>query len=77
MTDDAYAVCRHIQHYQAKNGYAPEPEMCHCSIAFIGQLVRNGVVEVLPLYEGGPPVKVWLTEKGLRMANTERKAARR
>ena len=73
MTDDAYAVCRYIRHYHQKNGYAPTPEMCHCSIAFIGQLVRNGVVEVRPLYEGGPLVKVVLTEKGQRMANTERR----
>jgi hypothetical protein len=74
MTDDAYAVCRHIQHYYSKNGYAPAPEMLHCSIAFLGQLITNGVVEMLPLYESGPLVKVVLTDKGLRMANTERKA---
>lgn len=69
MTDDAYAVCRYVRHYHAKNGYAPNREMCGCSSEFFDQLVENGVIEVLPLYEGGPPVGVVLTEKGARMAN--------
>jgi hypothetical protein len=34
----------------------------------IRQLTVNGVVDVLPLYDEGPPVGVVLTDKGLRMA---------
>jgi len=73
MTNDAYEVCRHIRHYTQKNDYAPARTMCGCSEGFLDQLVTNGVVEVLPLYEGGPPVKVVLTEKGFRMATSERR----
>jgi len=72
MTTDAYAVCRYIRHYHEKNDYAPARTMCGCSEEFLDQLVTNGVVEVLPLYEGGPPVKVVLTEKGARMADKRR-----
>jgi len=65
---DAYAVCRYVRHYLTKNGYAPSRGMCGCSVEFVDQLAANGVVEVLSLYEGGPPIKVVLTEKGQRMA---------
>ena len=69
---DPYEVCRYIRHYRQKNGYAPRRGECGCSEAFIDQLVENGIVEVLPLYEGGPPVGVVLTEKGARMAEGRR-----
>lgn len=73
MTDDAYEVCRYVQHYTRKNVYAPKRTQIGCSEAFLDQLVANGVIEVLPLYKGGPAICVVLTEKGRRMAATERK----
>lgn len=73
---DAYEVCRYVRHYRAKNGYAPSREELGCAPDFIDQLVANGIVELCPLYAGGPPVKVVLTEKGYRMAAAERKGGR-
>lgn len=65
MTDDAYEVCRYVRHYHAKNGYAPTRKMCMCSSEFIDQLVANDVVKL-------DAEEVFLTDKGLRMATTER-----
>jgi hypothetical protein len=73
VTDDAYKVCRYVQHYYAKNGYLPGRGECGCSAEFMDQLIVNGVVELIPLYEGGPLVKVILTEKGSRMADQRRR----
>jgi hypothetical protein len=70
-TNDAYDVCRYVQHYWRKNGYGPDTT--GLEPFFVEQLVQNGIIEVLPLYEGGPPVAMVLTEKGTRMANTERR----
>lgn len=67
-----YEVCRYIRHYREKNGYAPGRRECICSEAYLDQLIENGVVKVLPLYEGGPPVGVVLTEKGAQMAERRR-----
>jgi hypothetical protein len=77
VTPDPYEICRHIRHYYQKNNYAPKrDEVEHwCGGAeFFEQLVKNDVVEVLPIAEGGPPVAVVLTEKGFRMATVERRA---
>lgn len=70
---NAYEVCRYVRHYQEKNGYAPGREMLSTPALFLEQLVANGIIEVLPLYEGGAPIRVVLTEKGLRMANADRR----
>lgn len=69
---DPYEVCRHVRHYQAKNGYAPVRSMLGCEDAFIDQLVKNGILELVPNREGGPKIYVVLTDKGLRMAQAKR-----
>lgn len=62
-------LCRYVRHYQAKNGYAPALEM-------IGtqqereELRARCLVLLVSLYEGGPPVKVVLTAKGMRLATS-------
>lgn len=66
---DAYEVCRYVRHYRSKNGCAPRIGELTVPREFADLLVTNGVVEVRPLFEGGPPVAVVLTEKGERMAN--------
>ena len=68
MSCDAYAIARYVAHYRAKNGYAPRPGLLCCSADEVEALVRNGVIEICPLYEGGPPVCVVLTDKGRRMS---------
>lgn len=70
---DPYAICRHVRHYHAKNGYAPRLPELGCSVEEAAALIRNGIIEVLPLYEGGPAVGVVLTDKGFRMAQERRK----
>ena len=70
---DVYAICRHVKRYHEKNGYAPGREMIDCSDEFFEQLIKNDVLVIRPLYEGGTPVKVFLTDKGFRMANEERR----
>ena len=70
---DAYSVCWYIRHYYEKNGYLPlRSQLPGCDAAYVDKLVTNGVIEVLPYYEGGPPLRVVLTEKGRRMAARER-----
>jgi len=69
---DAYAICRYVRHYHEKNGYAPDRSKLGCDDAFVALLIKNGIIEELPLYEGGPPVLVTLTEKGARMASKKR-----
>jgi sulfur relay (sulfurtransferase) DsrC/TusE family protein len=75
MTDDAYEVCRYVRHYFEKNGYAPNREVLHAHTPalFLEQLIENGIIRELPLYEGGPPVLVVLTEKGHQMATAKRR----
>jgi hypothetical protein len=65
----AYAICRYVRHYHAKNGYAPKRAELGCEAEFVDKLVANGVLRLLPLYEGGPPIAVVLTDKGSRMAD--------
>ena len=76
MTPDPYDICRQIRRYHQKNCYAPkrsEVEYWCGSAEFFEQLIKNEVIEVLPLHEGGPLVCVVLTEKGFRMAMVERR----
>lgn len=68
---DAYKVCRYVKHYYEKNGYLPNALEMPCGNEFLKQLEKNEVVDVLPLYDGGPPVKVALTDKGRRMASVK------
>jgi sulfur relay (sulfurtransferase) DsrC/TusE family protein len=72
---DAYEVCAFVRHYYRKNGYLPTVEMLGVTREYLDQLVENGIVNIIPLYEGGPPTKVVLTEKGATMA--DKKAERR
>ena len=65
---EPYVTCRFVRDYQRKNDYAPRVSELPCGEEYAKQLQANGVIEVLPLYEGGPPVGVVLTEKGRRMA---------
>jgi hypothetical protein len=65
---EPYVTCRYVRHYHAKNGYAPRVSELPCGEEYARQLQANGIIDVLPLYDGGPPVGVVLTEKGLRMA---------
>jgi len=73
---DPYEICRRIRHYQQKNAYAPKRVELNSwcgSAEFVDQLVKNEIIEILPLSEHGPPVAVVLTEKGYRMATVERR----
>jgi len=72
VQEDAYAVCRYVRHYHEKNGYAPDRDMLKVSTEFVDLLIQNGVIEELSLYEGGPPILVVLTEKGMRMSKEQR-----
>jgi len=70
---EARAACRYVLHYYRKNGYLP----------LIGQLftvtpevedllVQDGVLQRVPLYEGGPLIHVALTDKGTRIVEEPR-----
>ena len=76
---DAYEVCAFVRRYYRKNGYLPDVQMLlgqmGASREYLDQLVENGIVNIIPLYESGPPTKVVLTEKGASMA--DKKAAGR
>lgn len=65
---DAYAIARYVRHYHAKNGYAPKANQLTCSLEEVAALERNGVIEMCPLFDGGPRILVCLTDKGMRMA---------
>ena len=70
---DAYDVCAFVQRYYRKNGYLPATSLLLSQTgidqAYLDQLVANGIVNIIPLYEGGPSTKVVLTEKGASMAD--------
>jgi hypothetical protein len=74
---DPYAICRHVAHYRARNGYALRTGQLGCDAEYEEKLVTNGVIKRLPIYEGGPEVEVVLTDKGRRMASEERPRRRR
>lgn len=72
---DTYEICRQLNRYRQKNGYSmrifsPELALLGVTREFLDALVKNDVVMVLPLYLGGAPVVVALTEKGRRMATS-------
>lgn len=71
---DAYDVCRHLKRYAEKNGYTmrlcpPELGLLGATRTYLDTLVKNGVVSIVPIIQGGEPVAVLLTDKGRRMAN--------
>jgi hypothetical protein len=68
VSADPYALCRYVQHYHRKNGYAPRLDTLGLSIEEAWLFIGNGIIEVLPLCASGPPVGVVLTDKGRRMA---------
>lgn len=69
---DPYEICRFVKRYYEKNGYLPTiPELGND--APVSELVTNDVIQLVALYEGGPPCKVALTDKGMRMARDQRK----
>lgn len=75
---DAYDVCRHLARYQQKNGYpmvvsSPELRLMDVTREYLDQLVTNGIVVIYPVFDGGIPVQVVLTEKGRRMAHAGRR----
>lgn len=78
MSCDAYEFAKFVRQYQSKNGYAPRPNSPEVGLmgADVEALERNGIIEILPLYKGGPKVAIVLTDKGLRMATTERHVPR-
>lgn len=67
---DAYEVARFVAHYHAKNGYAPRISELGVTAEQMELLLRNNILELRPLIEGGDPVGVVLTEKGLVMSRT-------
>jgi len=71
-TDNPYDICRRIKRHHEKNGYPLKRIELPCDDAFVDKLVKNGVIELHALYEGGPQVCVMLTDKGLRMAKEGR-----
>lgn len=72
MSEDAYSICRYVQHYARKNGSAPLRDTLGCSSEFVDLLEKNGVVQLFALYLGGPKLYVVLTDKGVRMAESRR-----
>ena len=85
MTDD-YAIAAFVKHYQIKNDYSPTRELLEtllrstqgaCTQEDIDRLVKDDVLSLQALYEGGPPIFVGLTEKGWRMAAEASQHARR
>ncbi len=66
--NDPYEVCRRVKRYHEKNGYAPKRSELGCDDAYVDALVKNGVIELRDLYDGGPKICVVLTDKGMRMA---------
>ena len=69
---DPYAVCKYVKHYTQKNGYSPKRGDVGCTEDELDALVKNGVLEICPLYEGGPLINVVLTDKGARMSEGRR-----
>jgi hypothetical protein len=70
-------LCTYILAYGAENRYPPKRGDIGCTRAEEEALAKNGVIEFRPLYEGGPPVAIRLTEKGLRMAKGRTRSGRR
>lgn len=75
MTDavDAYDVCRQLNRYHGKNGYTMRVSSAELGLMgvtreYLDELVKNDIVELFPLYEGGSLVGIALTDKGRRMA---------
>jgi hypothetical protein len=70
---DAYDACVFVRRYYRKNGYLPAVSLFLSQTGidqeYLDQLVANGIVNIIPLYVGGPPTKVVLTEKGASMAD--------
>ncbi len=64
----AYSVCRYVRHYHEKNGCAPVLGMLPCDEGFARRLIENGILDILPTYEGGPAIGIVLTDKGRRMS---------
>jgi hypothetical protein len=62
-------LCRYVRHYHAKNGYAPDRGTLGCTPVELSELEARRLVEVYPLYEGGPRIKIVLTDKGLKLAS--------
>lgn len=66
---DAYEVCAYLKHYIEKNGYAlKRADLLDCTDEEVDKMVANGILELRPLFDGGPLICVCLTEKGRRMA---------
>lgn len=72
-TPDAYEICRHVKRYHEKNAYAPKRSELGAPDDFVDLLVKNGVIEILPITPNGPPVAVVLTDKGQRMAEANQR----
>jgi hypothetical protein len=72
-------ACAAIEAYIVKNGYAPTySHACfQHDVACVQAMLEAGLIEKAPLYEGGPLVKVLLTEKGAAVAALYRDARRR
>jgi len=42
--------------------------MLPCDEGFARRLIENGILDILPTYEGGPAIGIVLTDKGRRMS---------
>ena len=73
VNEDAYEVCRRVKRYHEKNGYGPLRSELGVSEEFVEALVKNGVISLYSFTESGPAIKVALTEKGYRMAESRRR----
>lgn len=73
---DAYAICRYVKHYHEKNGYAPTRGMLGAPDEFVGKMVENEIIKIVPIGPGLPPTAVLLTDKGYSMADAPLRRAR-
>lgn len=67
----ARKVCAYVARYIRRNGYAPTIGMVlytACTQRELDELVVAGLVEYVPIYEGGTPGIVQVTEAGAELA---------
>jgi hypothetical protein len=68
---DPYEICRKVRAYRSKNGFPPRASEIGITARELATLVASGVLEALPLVEGGPEIFIALTDVGLALARED------